>query len=98
MCKLDEIGVIKAEDVKSLANDYQVGGEHYKGKKLQHWDLVRIFEWDYFQAQAIKYIMRYKDKNGVEDLSKAVHFIAKMIEIEAHKPEDCGPGPEYVDQ
>lgn len=77
------------------ANDKQVGGNHYRGQELQHWDLVRMFEWDYFQAQAIKYLMRYKDKNGVQDLEKCQHFIVKMIENEAQGGE---PGPEYVDQ
>jgi hypothetical protein len=66
----------------------QEGGNHYKKVPLeyQHWNLVIIHEWTYFQAQAIKYVMRYRDKGGVEDLRKAIHFIEKMIEMEKKEP------------
>ena len=65
----------------------QEGGTHYKKcpPEFQHWNLVRVHGWDYFQAQAIKYIMRYKEKNGKEDLKKALHFVEKMIETEEWK-------------
>lgn len=65
------------------ANDRQVGGTHYqvKGTTLQHWDLVHLFQWDYFTAQIIKYLMRWKLKNGVQDLEKARHFLDKYIEL-----------------
>lgn len=64
------------------ANERQIGGTHYKkGTGLQHWDLVALFEWDYFQAQIIKYVMRWKDKGGIQDLEKSMHVTAKYIEI-----------------
>lgn len=63
------------------ANDRQVGGGHYGGKDRQHWDLVDEFGWDYFQAQIIKYVMRHKEKNGIEDLGKAKHFLEKYMEL-----------------
>jgi len=34
------------------------------------------------QHTAIKYLTRYKDKNGVEDLRKAIHTIEMLIEFE----------------
>lgn len=67
----------------------QIGGEHYRvhGTTLQHWDVVRLFKLDYFQGQVTKYVMRWRDKNGVEDLRKAAHYLAKYIEIaDAHEP------------
>lgn len=63
------------------ANDKQVGGTHYGGGALQHWDVVSIMELDYFQGQITKYVMRWKKKNGVEDLKKAAHFLEKYIEL-----------------
>lgn len=71
----------------SHANDRQVGGEHYRGAPLQHWDLTTMFGWDYFQAQIIKYVMRHKKKNGLQDLEKAAHFIEKYIEVEKRRLE-----------
>jgi hypothetical protein len=70
------------------ANDHQVGGTHYKelnSQGLQHWDLVQMFEWDYFQGQIIKYVMRWQKKGGVQDLRKAAHYLEKYIEVYATK-------------
>jgi hypothetical protein len=69
---------------KHNADQQQVGGSHYKkaGPEFQHWNLVLLHGWDYFQAQVIKSVMRYKDKGGVQDLEKARHFIDKMIDTE----------------
>jgi hypothetical protein len=64
------------------ANDEQVGGKHYKGKPIEHWDFVLMHSIPYLEAQIIKYVMRHKQKNGMEDLRKAQHFLAKLIEHE----------------
>ncbi len=63
------------------ANDKQVGGGHYGGGKVQHWDFVWAEELDYFQGQITKYIIRWKKKNGLQDLKKAQHFLDKYIEL-----------------
>lgn len=64
------------------ANARQVGGSHYsKHGELQHWDVVAHFQLDYFQGQITKYVMRWKDKGGLNDLEKARHFLDKYIEL-----------------
>lgn len=79
------------------ANNRQVGGGHYGGTKLQHWDVVHLFELDYFQGQITKYLFRWRRKNGVEDLLKAQHFLEKYIEL--HQEERKGDAtPSYVNQ
>lgn len=67
------------------ANDKQVGGDHYKTDGLQHWDIVELFKFDYFQGQITKYLMRWRKKNGIEDLQKARHYLDKYIELESAK-------------
>lgn len=67
------------EKVKS-ANMRQVGGSHYGGGAIQHWDLAVMFKWNWAQYQITKYVMRYLDKNGLQDLEKAQHFLEKLIE------------------
>lgn len=62
------------------ANDIQVGGQHYKVPGLQHWDLSVLFGWDPFQYQITKYVMRWRDKNGLIDVEKVVHFAQKYVE------------------
>ena len=74
------------------ANEHQVGGTHYKNPAgLQHWDIVKMFDLDYFQGQITKYVFRWKAKNGVEDLKKARHFLDKYIEL--HDPKEVGQVP-----
>lgn len=75
------------------ANDRQEGGAHYRshGKKdLQHWDVVNIFNLDYFQGNITKYVFRHRDKNGIEDLKKARHYLDKYIEILEKKKGQFG--------
>jgi len=86
------------------ANDMQVGGQHYRGVKIQHWDIVDMHRLDYFQGQITKYVMRWRDKGGMQDLLKAQHFLAKYIELQKEGDTTCGaesgaePGRGYVDQ
>lgn len=66
----------------SEANKIQVGGTHYsKRGKLQHWDIVDRNNFGYFIGNITKYLFRWRDKNGAQDLRKACHYLAKYIEI-----------------
>lgn len=63
------------------ANDTQVGGAHYRDKKIQTWDYIVQNEIPYLEGCAIKYLSRWRDKGGIEDLRKAQHYIQKLIEV-----------------
>ena len=68
----------------SKANDMQIGGNHYK-QGYQHWDWIcDITDGMYLFGCATKYVSRWENKNGIEDLKKAVHFLNKMIEREVN--------------
>lgn len=58
-------------------NEKQIGGRHYK-TNYQHWDFIRDVGLDYLEAQVVKYVTRYKLKNGIQDLEKAMHFLEKL--------------------
>lgn len=62
--------------------DEQVGGSHYKKYSIQ--PIVYAMEngLNYCQANAIKYITRYRDKGGTEDLRKAIHNLEILIQLE----------------
>lgn len=60
------------------ANEKQIGGTHYKGRKIQHWDYAA--QLPYLEGLATKYIDRHRRKGGKQDLLKAIHTIEKMIE------------------
>ena len=65
----------------------QVGGNHYAKCAIQPIDYIMANKLDYLQGNVIKYVTRYKDKNGVEDLEKAAHYLRIMIEREKQKDE-----------
>lgn len=69
------------------ANKRQVGGNHYKAMGIEHWDVVALNNLDYFQGQVTKYVMRWRGKNGLQDLEKAHHFLQKYIEVEKLRAE-----------
>lgn len=60
----------------------QVGGNHYKGYSIQPIEYAMANNLNYCQANAIKYVTRYRDKGGKEDLLKAIHNIELLIELE----------------
>lgn len=64
------------------ANDTQIGGNHYKQfTGLEPWDVITAWDLGYLDGTALKYIARWKHKNGIEDLKKAMHFLQKAIEV-----------------
>lgn len=66
------------------ANDRQVGGLHYK-HDYQHWDWVAEIGMGYLDGTASKYLCRWKDKGGLQDLEKGLHYVEKLEE-ESRKP------------
>jgi len=65
------------------ADSTQVGGTHYKKEGgEQHWDRVHRLGLNWYAANVTKYVERYRDKNGVQDLEKARHYLDKLIEVE----------------
>lgn len=64
------------------ALDVQEAGGHYKNKAIQPVEYIHKNGIGYCAGAAIKYLTRYKEKNGIEDLKKARHFIDLLIELE----------------
>lgn len=63
------------------ANSIQHGGNHYKGGDNQHWDyVIHALGNRYLEGQITKYLFRWRDKNGIEDLRKAEHYALKLLE------------------
>ena len=66
------------------ANDEQEGGIHYQ-LPIQPWDFIVANGIGYLEGNCIKYLTRWKSKNGIQDLRKAQHYLAKLIELEEQK-------------
>lgn len=64
------------------ALDMQVQGDHYKKLKIQPVEYIYANGIGYFEGNVIKYVTRWRDKNGVADLLKARHYIDLLLELE----------------
>lgn len=60
----------------------QVGGSHYKDLKIQPIEFIHANNIPFCEANAIKYLCRWRNKNGVQDLLKARHYIDLLISLE----------------
>lgn len=70
--------------------DTQVGGNHYQKYKIQPVEFIMQNNVPYVEGNVIKYVMRFRDKNGLEDLLKARQYLDMLIAAEYpnHKLND----------
>jgi hypothetical protein len=74
----------------------QVGGSHYKEMAIQPLEFIHANSIPFAEGSIIKYVSRWRVKNGIADLEKARHFLDLLIELEhqkiaAAKPRDRRP-------
>ena len=58
----------------------QVGGNHYKKYVIQPVEFIVKNNIGFVEGNVIKYILRFKEKGGVQDLLKAKHYIELLID------------------
>ena len=58
----------------AFPQDKQIGGSHYKHFHLIPNEVISKNELSFFQGNVIKYVCRYRFKNGIEDLEKIKHY------------------------
>jgi len=75
-------GFTKPEELPFVSDNAwskQIGGDHYKKLAIQPMEYALQNKLDYAQANVVKYVTRHADKNGKQDLLKAIHNIELMI-------------------
>lgn len=72
------------------ALDKQVGGRHYK-MTIQPIEYILANNLGFIEGNIVKYISRWRNKNGIEDLEKIKHYVDWLIELETKnkKKNDC---------
>ena len=60
----------------------QEGGNHYKNLAIQPVEFIHANNIPYMEGNIIKYVTRWRSKNGIADLRKARHYIDLLIELE----------------
>jgi len=67
------------EEEEDSAMTKQVGGTHYKDMAIQPVEFIIANGLGFCEGNIIKYTCRYKQKNGVEDLRKVIHYAEMLI-------------------
>lgn len=67
------------EEEEEDAMTKQVGGTHYKDMAIQPVEFIIANGLGFCEGNIIKYTCRYKQKNGVEDLRKVIHYAEMLI-------------------
>lgn len=83
------VGVFMKKIEKLVPYDVVNSPKHYTQSKVECIDAIEEMLGDgfgsYCRGAIIKYIWRYKDKNGVEDLKKAEWYLKALINFEENK-------------
>ena len=71
-------GNMTEKDLEDIINH----PKHYTKGDIEPIDYINGNNMDYLEGNIIKYISRYKFKNGLEDLEKAKFYLNMLIERE----------------
>lgn len=58
----------------------QIGGSHYEIQAIEPIEYITKNKLGFCEGNIVKYVTRYKLKNGLEDLKKAQWYINYLIE------------------
>jgi hypothetical protein len=67
------------EKVEDKKEDIEKPTRYNKRGKLECWDVILDQEMNFLEGNILKYLWRYKEKKGVEDLKKARVYLDKLI-------------------
>lgn len=72
------------------ALESQEGGEHYKQFAIQPVVFCHANKLQGIESAVIWYVCRHREKNGAEDIRKAIHFLEILLELE-YPPQTQNP-------
>lgn len=72
----------KVMQVTSSPLDVQEGGQHYKSMAIQPIEFIHANNIPFLEANVVKYICRWRNKGGVNDLNKVKHYVDLLIHLE----------------
>jgi hypothetical protein len=71
--------------IATSALNRQVGGSHYRDKGIQPIIYIHANDLGFCEGNVVKYVTRWREKNGVADLRTAIHYLELLIELEGNK-------------
>ena len=82
---INELPITMEEDEMFSALEKQVAGSHYKDLPIQPVEYIHANAMGYLEGNVVKYVSRWRKKNGIADLEKAKHYIELLIELETRR-------------
>lgn len=76
--------MISKRDINSDIPERVIHPKHYN-EGIEMWDYAYTHKLDFFEGNIVKYVTRWKTKNGIEDLKKAKQYLDKLIQLEQSK-------------
>lgn len=67
--------------IEESSLDKQVGGNHYKDFAIQPVEFIQKNKLGWCEGNIVKYICRYEQKNGKQDLEKVKHYVDLLIDM-----------------
>lgn len=83
----------KPNEATSSALDRQVGGDHYLKGRIQPIEFIQAQRLGFIEGSVVKYVTRWRNKNGIEDLKKARQYLDILIELETSYPSEPREDP-----
>jgi len=83
---LNAVELLLAKKREQEAFAVQTGGDHYAKLAIQPMQYALANAIPFAEGSVIKYVTRWRDKGGVEDLKKARHMLDMLIAHEEAKP------------
>ena len=80
--------------MKSL--ETQIAGQHYKNQKIQPIEYILENKFPFIEGNIVKYITRWREKGGIEDLKKVKHYVEILMELEDGKRNKTAVPPVYA--
>ena len=74
--------MIQVKEPRPRPTATQIGGTHYKTLAIQPIEYIEKNNLDYLQGNVVKYVTRHKDKNGAEDIRKAIHYCELILSMQ----------------
>ena len=84
----DELNMMKQGEAKETAprpSNRQEGGNHYKDMPIQPSEFAQRNKLTWCEANVVKYVCRHRNKNGEQDIRKAIHYLELLLEWEYGK-------------
>lgn len=60
----------------------QVGGSHYKDSPIQPVEYSHANKLGFIEGSVVKYVSRHRQKNGRQDIEKAIHLLKILLDLE----------------